>query len=676
MKRLAIGLGVLAALAAFVLGGTDPGTSTGKAAKSRAAAKIVLDVLRREANEPIADRVELLKPALELAPKYEPVMWLSGFVFDTRQRQWLRYDEVPASVKSDKTMAAYLATRSRHPDTVDGQIDLARWCLKRNLPDQARAHLTRVLEMNGDQPEARRLLGQRQVAGNWLDESEINKVEAEVQKQLAALRKWKSRLEKINTNLDRGKRQSDAARKELMAISDPEAAVAIEVILCANGGDKALTGIEALKKLKGREPAASLTRLALLGGWEQIGREAARALGLQNMHDYVPQLLSLMQSPVQSRAEIYGSFANGTLLYRHAFYRERQDQKELAVLDAPYRHVFTNQTEISGRPGPSTPGNRRADALAARVGDMVKRKMAMQQFQADAMQKAAVREAALVRYNMTVEAMNKRICDILSEATAESNLDNTTKDANETTVPYAGGAKTPSQWTQWWNDYNEVYVPPAPVQTAYVSERIKTLVSEATRPAYASPPQQTTRTTTSTSSSPRSAPPVAVTSPSFPILRLECLAGDTTVWSETGPVNIKDVNIGDRVLACDVETGCLALKPVLRKTIRPKENTGELATITADGKTIRASGGHVFWVAGEGWIKARDLKSGMRLHTMKGTANVDSVGTSAPQETYNLIVADFHTFFAGDQISLTHDNTIRRPTNMVVPRLSRQEQAE
>jgi hypothetical protein len=154
---------------------------------------------------------------------------------------------------------------------------------------------------------------------------------------------------------------------------------------------------------------------------------------------------------------------------------------------------------------------------------------------------------------------------------------------------------------------------------------------------------------------------------------LDCLAGDTIVWTEMGPVAIKDVAVGDRVLSCDVETGCLALKPVLRKTIRLKEHTGELVTIDVDGKTISASGGHVFWVAGEGWIKARDLKTGMRLHTLKGTANIETVGTSEAQETYNLIVADFHTFIAGEAKTLTHDNTIRQPTNMVVPGLSKQE---
>lgn len=80
----------------------------------------------------------------------------------------------------------------------------------------------------------------------------------------------------------------------------------------------------------------------------------------------------------------------------------------------------------------------------------------------------------------------------------------------------------------------------------------------------------------------------------------------------------------------------------------------------------------MFWVAGEGWVKARDLKAGMFLHTLKGNVCIDNVGSSEVQVTYNLVVADFHSYFAGDEKTLTHDNTIRQPTNMIVPGLAKQ----
>ncbi|NLE36724.1 MAG: hypothetical protein GX621_01720, partial [Pirellulaceae bacterium] len=71
----------------------------------------------------------------------------------------------------------------------------------------------------------------------------------------------------------------------------------------------------------------------------------------------------------------------------------------------------------------------------------------------------------------------------------------------------------------------------------------------------------------------------------------------------------------------------------------------------------------------QGWVKARELQGAMRLHTLKGTVDLKSVEPSGQADTYNLIVADFHTYFAGRQRILTHDNTIRKPTNCVVPGL-------
>ncbi|HEY4761631.1 MAG TPA: tetratricopeptide repeat protein, partial [Thermoguttaceae bacterium] len=165
MKTLAFALGLLAAMVAVSWGAADSATPSGKSAKTSAAAKVVLDVLQREARQSVADRAELLKPALELVPNHEAAMWLSGFIFDAGQKQWLRYDEVPPALKSNDRLAAYRANRAKYPDTVDAHLELANWCLKKNLTEQARAHLTKVLDFNPDHPQARHLLGYRFVAG-------------------------------------------------------------------------------------------------------------------------------------------------------------------------------------------------------------------------------------------------------------------------------------------------------------------------------------------------------------------------------------------------------------------------------------------------------------------------------------------------------------------------------
>ncbi len=368
MKTLAVACGVSAVLVAICWAGSDSGTPAGKSGKTNSATKLVVDVLQREAHESVADRAELFKPALEQVPNHEAARGLSGFVFDARQKEWLRYDEVPSAVKGDDRLTTYRTIRAKYPETLNGQIELAQWCLKRNLSEQARAHLTKVLELNQDNQEARRLLGYRLVGINWLNESDIADAEAQAKKEMEAFRKWKPKLEKIRTNLERGKRQSDAARAELMAIRDPEAAVAIALVLCADGGDTALVGIEALKKLPGREPSVALTQLAFYLPWNPLGKSAAHALNSHNKYDYVPMLLSQMQTPIQSKAEIYQSFNNGTLLYRHVFYREGQDEHDLAVFDTPYQHMFIQRPPTDQEKQiPNDPIGRRAEESEGQV---------------------------------------------------------------------------------------------------------------------------------------------------------------------------------------------------------------------------------------------------------------------------------------------------------------------
>jgi hypothetical protein len=77
-------------------------------------------------------------------------------------------------------------------------------------------------------------------------------------------------------------------------------------------------------------------------------------------------------------------------------------------------------------------------------------------------------------------------------------------------------------------------------------------------------------------------------------------------------------------------------------------------------------------VVGQGWVLARNLKPGMRLHDATGTTLVASVcdEPDAHELTYNLVVAEFHSYFVGESLVLSHDNTIRRPSSGPVPGLA------
>jgi hypothetical protein len=120
------------------------------------------------------------------------------------------------------------------------------------------------------------------------------------------------------------------------------------------------------------------------------------------------------------------------------------------------------------------------------------------------------------------------------------------------------------------------------------------------------------------------------------------------------------------VLAQHVDTGELAYKPVLKTTHRPPVR---MLKIVFGDRALQCDDGHPFWVPGRGWVKAGDLKEGMPLHGVDGTSQVRSVHPTGTEALLNLVVADFHTYFVTEAKILTHDNTIREPTEALVPGL-------
>jgi tetratricopeptide (TPR) repeat protein len=234
-----------------------------------------------------------------------------------------------------------------------------------------------------------------------------------------------------------------------------------------------------------------------------------------------------------------------------------------------------------------------------------------------AAQTARQREAAAAAQNRLTAELNERLMAALATAT---------------------GANLPAQpeaWWEWWYEQNEVFVQ---------GSKQNNVIQTSNRVAVASPIPT-----------------------GQPIGTLDCLAAGTLVWTAKGQVAIDLIRVGDLVLAQHAETGELAYKPVLRTTIRPQ---GELIKVTAESESFQTSGGHLFWVSGEGWVKSRNLKSGQVLHTARGPLHVTEVEAGSVAQTYNLVVADFSTYFVGQQMILSHDNTVRTPTRALVPGLA------
>jgi hypothetical protein len=148
-------------------------------------------------------------------------------------------------------------------------------------------------------------------------------------------------------------------------------------------------------------------------------------------------------------------------------------------------------------------------------------------------------------------------------------------------------------------------------------------------------------------------------------VQISCLVAGTQVQTDTGLNAIESIQVGDMVLSQDVETGELALKPVVSTTLRDPETIYRIKTESGD---IRATGGHRWWVAGRGWIMSKQLEADMLLHNAKGTTKILAIETEAdPLPTHNLVVDGFHTYFVGADRVLSFDNVDPIPTLCKVP---------
>lgn len=279
-----------------------------------------------------------------------------------------------------------------------------------------------------------------------------------------------------------------------------------------------------------------------------------------------------------------------------------------------YRHAFVREGQDENQLLVLDTEYRRVRRAGGSAEDSLERALD------NARRSLATRELNLAAQNQQTVEMNKRIMSALSIATGQQ-------------LP-----ATPEAWWDWWTQHNEVFSDGqkqtnaiARAETVSIVDRVPTGGGQGTGGGH---------------------------------VTMDCLAAGTEVWTAAGPVAIDKIRVGDLVLAQDVESGELAYKPVLRTTVRPKST---LVQIVASNETVQSSGGHPFFVSGEGWVKARDLKPGMELHGVGTTVRVQSVERVHAEETYNLIVADFNTYFVGDSKVLSHDNTVRESTDAIVP---------
>lgn len=539
-------------------------------------------------------RADFLQQALAAAPDLPAAHWQSGKVW--HGEAWVTPEQAAAQLEEDRRLAEYRNVRDSYADTIDGQLELAGWCQRKGLHDQARAHWTRVLDLNPGHVAARRELGHRWVEGVWLTPAEQAAGLRRAIQAEQSLTAWSPKLEKLRDALDRrNQRQREIALERLKEIKDPLAIPALEAVLGPHNETAALALVDILAGIPGADAATALARQAVFSPSDYVRGEAAKKLHARPYEEFVPTLLAAMYTPVQTKVQLY-ILPEGRLLYRHAFFREGIDRGELQLNDVGYQPMASLPVSFSGR-----------DTMSPQA----------KIFALEFMQKRAARtEMQVAGQNAYTANLNEQIGSVLNSATDQAN------------------PAEPKVWWEWWANRNEVeYYDENPIEFRYTSTS-----------HIVNFPWQTVR-------------------------KASCLVAGTPVWTETGFVPVEQLRIGDRVLAKDPDSGELTYKPVLRTTRRDPVETLKIDAGAAGSLTC--SGGHLFWVAGRGWVRARVLEPGMMLHTLDGPREVVSVTKTPPAEVFNLIVADFHSYFVADGRWLTHDNTPQSPTLAVVPGLAK-----
>lgn len=575
-----------------------------------AAAASVADALVAEAEGDFLKRQRLLAEA-ELDGDFAPAKWQRGQLQDT-DGAWTDIQSDIDKLADNKKLTQYEQSRAKLNDTFENHLSLATACAQQGLFSQCRAHLSRAMEFQPDNPQIRQALGYRLIDGDWVSPSEVAEFSQRMQTTVESVAKYRKMLLSISKKLgSTSEKEREAGANELRQLKDLSAVPAVESILASPSPAMATLVIDWMAENDCLESSQALARYSLAHPVDTVRKYAVSKLKQRPLHDFVPDMLEMLASHVSmmalpvmdSRGELTG--------YRHAFAQEKFDKQEIMFIDRSFQRTSVlvrdpNANPISDSTQETSLNQAVAVAVASSMNGLVEQ--SLREFAAG---DTAQKSATVNRANAQVTQRNSRIASVLSEIAEQE---------------FSG---EPKKMWRWWDKYNETkyqeYKPERYVRTA-LSNRV---------PQYQ--PERFAH---------------------------ECFVAGTQVVTSRGMKPIERVIVGDNVLSRNVVSGELSWKPVLRATTRPPETT---SIVNVENEKLQCTYGHLFWVSGTGWKKANELKAGDILHAAEEPRVVVSVKEGAAAPTFNLEVADNANYFVGKAMIMTHDVTPRSHNRQLVP---------
>lgn len=542
---------------------------------------------------------------LSARPESGYAKWMSGLI--KYDRDWMPVDDAIVVPNRQARIATYEIQRAEYGSSISPEehLKIANWCRRNGYQDQERAHLFAVMASD------RSLATEPLLKRYGFRQSGGDWIAPERLAQFQCAQKTiEESLRSWRRTMESVAKRIDGPRKdrafaELANIKDPAAVPAIELVLGQYSLGGTRAAIRTLAGIDSYESSLALTRFACFHPGESIREEAISALKDRNPEDFVPAIIAMMSTP----AEVYSAFKGP------AFVDLQQHLLGAGFIGGiVVRRETDNEIQVL----------RQLIEFEARItqtlitGARIPNKFNLSAPSASDIGRDTVRKIHselqdVSRWNDETRRMNARFGKVFCAATRTEFTDD------------------PRQmWKSWY----------ASVDLEQPDEKAVVEVEERESSEFAA----------------------------TLVIRSSCFAAGTSVLTETGSQPIEKIQVGDRVLAKDIETGELRFQPVLKTTVRrPKQ----LVRLMFGEEVIDSTPKHRFWKSGTGWVAATDLKPQDLIHTATGSAELTAVESGPVESTYNLVVEKFHTYFVGDNRLLAQDVVLPVPTNMVIPGLSR-----
>jgi hypothetical protein len=593
-------------IVAVALAGHTLGASTDSMKKTEAD-RLIASAAQAEIAGDIPHSLALLHDAIRIDGDNRLAHWHLGEV--QINKQWVRVENAQQRAAGDRQQADYRRRRAAATDSLQEQWALAKWCRKNGLVDEARFHWANVLATDPNNEDALRALDIRWYRGRLLPTSEIAADKkgdgARRREQLAgSVARWR------NAFAGKGKMSPSEAISEIRSVHDVDAIPVIEDLTWrpdAATVRESQNGELTSEQIELRRKVSLAFVAALAPMSDQAATEAlVRQAVWSPFSDIREQsTVELCKRPLYDYVPI---LLGGLAMPVETSYQiETSSDGSVHYVQSLYQPgaAADHSMDIVDTARPYF--RRQRSDLTDNLVMTPRRAKSVAKGIAYNERKFAAR-AAMVNAQVADEneasaVRNHRIIAVLAATTNQKLGDD------------------PRGWWTYWQNQNEYYVPPK--QPVYQQVRTK---SE----SYC----------------------------------CSCFVQGTPIWTKTGRKPIESLEIGDLVLSQNVDTGELRYEPVIGRTLRPPS---EILKVSTERGEVKATKGHPFWVAGAGWRMTKELGDDAVLCGLKRVARIRSIEPAGEAEAYNLIVAEFNSYFVGESGFLVHDNSPRRPTRTIVP---------